>query len=144
MPSVDSPASSKPYPLYFIGHAGVNLLFSDAETSVTTRANLAEIGREILALQPRPKALVVFSGHFVADEIRGKGAVEVNVKPKTAILHDFVNDFHDSAPVRFPFFFTPSFFSSFSLPNAPSPSSSTTTNGLIRTQLYSDIRSTVT
>ncbi|GAA5889049.1 hypothetical protein JCM6882_009728 [Rhodosporidiobolus microsporus] len=94
MPSVDSPA----YPLYFIGHAGVGLLFSDAETAQTTRDNLREIGKEILALQPRPKAVVVFSGHFVADEIRGPGALEVNVKPQTPIWHDFVNDFHDSAP----------------------------------------------
>jgi len=99
MPSADAP---KPYPLYFIGHAGVNLLFSDADTTKTTRSNLAAIGAEILALQPRPKALVVFSGHFIADEIRGKEVVEVNVKPKTSILHDFVNDFHDSAPVRLP------------------------------------------
>ncbi|GAA5865060.1 hypothetical protein JCM8547_007699 [Rhodosporidiobolus lusitaniae] len=97
MPSVDPP-TAKPYPLYFIGHAGVNLLFSDAETSQTTRANLAEIGREILSLQPRPRGLVVVSGHFVADEIRGKEVVEVNLKPKTDIWHDFVNDFHDSAP----------------------------------------------
>lgn len=100
MPSVDLHTPSNPYPLYFIGHAGVNLLFSDAETSQTTRANLQDIGKEILALQPRPKAIVVFSGHFVSDEIRGKEVVEVNVKPKTSILHDFVNDFHDSAPVR--------------------------------------------
>ncbi|GAA6041784.1 hypothetical protein JCM8097_007159 [Rhodosporidiobolus ruineniae] len=94
MPSADPPS----YPLYFIGHAGVNLLFSDAPTTQTTRKNLAGIGQEILALQPRPKALVIFSGHFVADEIRGKGIIEVNVKPETPILHDYVNDFHDSHP----------------------------------------------
>ncbi|GAA5974283.1 hypothetical protein JCM11641_006711 [Rhodosporidiobolus odoratus] len=94
MPSADHPT----YPAYFLGHAGVNLLFSDAEGSVTTRANLVEIGKEILALQPRPKAIVVFSGHFVADEIRGNDVIEVNVKEETPIWHDFVNDFHDSAP----------------------------------------------
>ncbi|GAA6008705.1 hypothetical protein JCM10207_001692 [Rhodosporidiobolus poonsookiae] len=94
MPSVD-PTS---YPSYFIGHAGVNLLFSDAPTTLTTRANLRAIGQEILALQPRPKALLVFSGHFEAAEIRGPGTIEVNVKPRTEIWHDFVNDFHDAAP----------------------------------------------
>ncbi|KAL4794002.1 Extradiol ring-cleavage dioxygenase, class III enzyme, subunit B [Aspergillus venezuelensis] len=54
------------------------------------RANLEEIGREILALSPRSKAIVAFSGHFEAGEIHGPGVIEVN--------HDFVNDFHDTRP----------------------------------------------
>ncbi|GAA6050958.1 hypothetical protein JCM3770_005343 [Rhodotorula araucariae] len=90
------PSVAQQYPLYFIGHAGASLLWQQSPESVQTRANLREIGREILDLQPRPKALVIFSGHFVSDEIRGKEVIEVNVKPKTLIEHDFVNDFHDS------------------------------------------------
>ena len=44
------------HPTYFVGHAGVGLLFSDNLEPV--RENLREVGREILALQPRPKAII--------------------------------------------------------------------------------------
>ncbi|KAL3435300.1 Extradiol ring-cleavage dioxygenase, class III enzyme, subunit B [Aspergillus tetrazonus] len=96
---------SQPLPVYFIGHAGVGLLFDDRPVLQSARANLREIGEEILSLSPRPKAIVVFSGHFEAGEIHGPGVIEVNVKKKTYIQaslpntwHDFVNDFHDSRP----------------------------------------------
>ncbi|KAH6654746.1 Extradiol ring-cleavage dioxygenase, class III enzyme, subunit B [Truncatella angustata] len=96
MPSATQPA--KPFPVFFIGHAGVTLLFEEQRSFDTIRNNLREIGKEILALKPRPKAIVVFSGHFEAGEIHGPGVIEVNVKKNTYILHDFVNDFHDSKP----------------------------------------------
>lgn len=44
------------HPSYFVGHAGVGLLFSENLDPV--RENLREVGREILALQPRPKAII--------------------------------------------------------------------------------------
>ncbi|KAJ4294453.1 hypothetical protein N0V90_008144 [Kalmusia sp. IMI 367209] len=95
MPSVEV---TEPLPTYFIGHAGVGLLFKDSENIRIVQNNLREIGREILALSPRPKAVIIFSGHFEAGEIHGPGVIEVNVKRNTPILHDFVNDFHDSHP----------------------------------------------
>ncbi|KAJ5951942.1 uncharacterized protein N7479_010355 [Penicillium vulpinum] len=85
-------------PTYFIGHAGVGLLFDERPRNKIAQANLKEIGEEILSLSPRPKAVVVFSGHFEAGEIHGPGVIEVNVKNGTHIQHDFVNDFHDSKP----------------------------------------------
>ncbi|CAH0036333.1 unnamed protein product [Clonostachys solani] len=79
-------------PVYYIGHAGVPLLFGDDETIIIARQNLRAIGDEILELEPRPKAIIVFSGHFEAGEIH------VNVKDTTHIQHDFVGDFHDTHP----------------------------------------------
>ncbi|KAL4909683.1 hypothetical protein BDW74DRAFT_173176 [Aspergillus multicolor] len=96
MPSTGE--TNQALPVYFIGHAGVGLLFDDRPVMQTARANLREIGKEILALNPRPKAIVAFSGHFEAGEIHGPGVIEVNVKKQTHIQHDFVNDFHDSKP----------------------------------------------
>ncbi|OTA94857.1 hypothetical protein M434DRAFT_70566 [Hypoxylon sp. CO27-5] len=83
MPSVVAPTG--PLPVYFIGHAGVNLLFSESPQNRIVQDNLRAIGEEIRAISPRPKAILTFSGHFEAGEIHGPG-------------HDFVNDFHDSAP----------------------------------------------
>ncbi|BCS23751.1 DODA-type extradiol aromatic ring-opening family dioxygenase [Aspergillus puulaauensis] len=96
MPSTVVPA--KPLPVYYIGHAGVGLLFDDRPVTQSARVNLREIGEEILSLSPRPKAVITFSGHFEAGEIHGPGVIEVNVKNNTYIQHDFVNDFHDSRP----------------------------------------------
>ncbi|KAK6069983.1 aromatic ring-opening dioxygenase [Seiridium cupressi] len=96
MPSVIEP--TKPFPVYFIGHAGVGLLFQQAPNFDTIRNDLRGVGKEILAIKPRPKAIVVFSGHFEAGEIHGPEVIEVNVKKNTYIQHDFVNDFHDSKP----------------------------------------------
>ncbi|KAJ5807326.1 hypothetical protein N7447_010782 [Penicillium robsamsonii] len=90
--------SSQSLPTYFIGHAGVGLLFDDRPRNEIVQANLRDIGEEILSLSPRPKAVVIFSGHFEAGEIHGPGVIEVNVKNGTHIQHDFVNDFHDSKP----------------------------------------------
>ncbi|KAL2841007.1 Extradiol ring-cleavage dioxygenase, class III enzyme, subunit B [Aspergillus pseudoustus] len=96
MPSTIEP--TQPYPAYFIGHAGVGLLFSESSNNKTVQANLREIGKEVLSIFPRPKAIIVFSGHFEAGEIHGPGVIEVNVKRGTYIQHDFVNDFHDTRP----------------------------------------------
>ncbi|KAL4887587.1 Extradiol ring-cleavage dioxygenase, class III enzyme, subunit B [Aspergillus karnatakaensis] len=96
MPSTINP--TQPYPAYFIGHAGVGLLFSETSNNKIVQNNLREIGEEILALSPRPKAIIAFSGHFEAGEIHGPGVIEVNVKRNTYIQHDFVNDFHDTKP----------------------------------------------
>ncbi|CAI7582787.1 unnamed protein product [Penicillium discolor] len=96
MPSTTEATQS--LPTYFIGHAGVGLLFDDRPRNEIVQANLRTIGEEILSLSPRPKAVVVFSGHFEAGEIHGPGVIEVNVKHGTYIQHDFVNDFHDSKP----------------------------------------------
>ncbi|CAH0003972.1 unnamed protein product [Clonostachys byssicola] len=85
-------------PVYYIGHAGVPLLFGEDETIVIARENLRAIGEEILSLEPRPKAIIAFSGHFEAGEIHGPGTIEVNVKEQTHIQHDFVGDFHDTHP----------------------------------------------
>ncbi|KAJ5781158.1 Extradiol ring-cleavage dioxygenase class III enzyme subunit B [Penicillium paradoxum] len=90
--------SNQTFPTYFIGHAGVGLLFEEGPRNKIAQANLREIGEEILALSPRPKAIVVFSGHFEAGEIHGPGVLEVNVKRGTHIQHDFVGDLHDSHP----------------------------------------------
>ncbi|KAI1391000.1 Extradiol ring-cleavage dioxygenase, class III enzyme, subunit B [Hypoxylon trugodes] len=96
MPSVIEP--SRPLPVYFIGHAGVSLLFDESPKNRIVQDNLRAIGAEIRAISPRPKAIITFSGHFEAGEIHGPGVIEVNVKKGTYIMHDFVNDFHDSAP----------------------------------------------
>lgn len=117
MPSLPAPVSA--YPAYFVGHAGVGLLFRPGLEVV--QENLRSIGEDILQLSPRPRALIVTSGHFTADPIHGPGVIEgthathhppirpapqlislpcntVNVKAKSHIQHDFVNDFHDSHP----------------------------------------------
>lgn len=73
MPSFDP---AKPLPVYFIGHAGVGLLFNESENNKTVQNNLRAIGDEILAIQPRPKAIISFSGHFEAGEIHGPGVIE--------------------------------------------------------------------
>lgn len=98
MPSATQPDSAQPLPVYFIGHAGASLLFREDPNSVVVRRNLREIGREIQAISPPPRAILTLSGHFEASEIHGPGVIEVNVKPITPILHDFVNDFHDTRP----------------------------------------------
>ncbi|KAI0011193.1 Extradiol aromatic ring-opening dioxygenase [Xylariaceae sp. FL0662B] len=96
MPSAITPG--RPLPVYFIGHAGVNLLFDESPRNHTVQNNLRAIGKEIREISPRPNAIITFSGHFEAGEIHGPGTIEVNVKRGTYILHDFVNDFHDSKP----------------------------------------------
>ncbi|XDG02211.1 hypothetical protein ABKA04_001826 [Annulohypoxylon sp. FPYF3050] len=96
MPSVV--VTDRPLPVYFIGHAGVGLLFSESPQNRIVQDNLRAIGEEIRGISPRPKAILTFSGHFEAGEIHGPGVIEVNVKKDTYIMHDFVNDFHDSAP----------------------------------------------
>ncbi|KAF2109961.1 Extradiol ring-cleavage dioxygenase, class III enzyme, subunit B [Lophiotrema nucula] len=96
MPSATTP--TEPLPVYFIGHAGVGLLFDESEDNKIVQANLRAIGKEIQTINPPPKAILVFSGHFEAGEIHGPGVIEVNVKKTTPILHDFVNDFHDTKP----------------------------------------------
>lgn len=63
-------------PTYYIGHAGVPLLYSDTPNNRIVQDNLRAIGDEILALSPRPKAIIVFSGHFEAGEIHGPGVIE--------------------------------------------------------------------
>ncbi|KAL1896339.1 hypothetical protein Sste5346_004724 [Sporothrix stenoceras] len=101
MPSVteqDTATATAPLPVYFIGHAGASLLFREDPNSVVVRRNLREIGRKIQAITPPPRAILTLSGHFEASEIHGPGVIEVNVKPETPILHDFVNDFHDTRP----------------------------------------------
>ncbi len=74
MPSATRP--SQPLPAYYIGHAGVGLLFSETDNNRIVQDNLRAIGDEILALSPRPKAIVTFSGHFEAGEIHGPGVIE--------------------------------------------------------------------
>lgn len=74
MPSAHLPQDR--LPVYFIGHAGVNLLFSDSASIQTVRSNLKTIGDEIRALSPKPKAIVAFSGHFEAGEIHGPNVIE--------------------------------------------------------------------
>ncbi|KAI1466385.1 Extradiol ring-cleavage dioxygenase, class III enzyme, subunit B [Daldinia caldariorum] len=96
MPSAVTP--DRPLPVYFIGHAGVGLLFNESPQNRIVQDNLRAVGEEIRAISPRPKAILTFSGHFEAGEIHGPGVIEVNVKKETYIMHDFVNDFHDSAP----------------------------------------------
>ncbi|KAI1462350.1 Extradiol ring-cleavage dioxygenase, class III enzyme, subunit B [Annulohypoxylon moriforme] len=96
MPSIVTP--ERALPVYFIGHAGVGLLFNGSPQNRIVQDNLRAIGEEIRGITPRPKAILTFSGHFEAGEIHGPGVIEVNVKRGTYILHDFVNDFHDSAP----------------------------------------------
>lgn len=74
MPSIVQP--EKPLPVYYLGHAGVGLLFRDDPNNKVVQDNLRLIGDEIRALQPRPKAIVVFSGHFEAGEIHGPNVIE--------------------------------------------------------------------
>ncbi len=68
--------SPQPLPAYYIGHAGVGLLYSETDNNRIVQDNLRAIGDEILALSPRPKAIVTFSGHFEAGEIHGPGVIE--------------------------------------------------------------------
>ena len=65
-----------PLPTYFIGHAGVGLLFNESENNRLVQEKLRRIGAEISALTPKPKAVVIFSGHFEAGEIHGPGVIE--------------------------------------------------------------------
>ncbi len=74
MPSATQ--ASQPLPVYYIGHAGVGLLFSETENNRIVQDNLRAIGDEVLTLSPRPKAIVTFSGHFEAGEIHGPGVIE--------------------------------------------------------------------
>lgn len=79
MPSAVEP--SPPLPVYYIGHAGVGLLFTESEKNDLVKATLRAIGEEILAISPRPKAVVTFSGHFEAGEIHGPGVIEGTIMP---------------------------------------------------------------
>lgn len=63
-------------PVYFIGHAGVGLLFKENDNIDIVKENLRSIGDDILAISPSPKAILAFSGHFEAGEIHGPGVVE--------------------------------------------------------------------
>jgi aromatic ring-opening dioxygenase catalytic subunit (LigB family) len=74
MPSTIEP--EKPFPAYFIGHAGVGLLFSKTKNNGIVQDNLHQIGEEISNIRPKPKAIVVLSGHFEAGEIHGPGVIE--------------------------------------------------------------------
>jgi hypothetical protein len=103
MPSTIQPP--QPYPAYFIGHAGVGLLFSESSSNKTVQANLREIGKEILSLLPRPKAIIVFSGHFEAGEIHGPGVIEgeflsllvvILLEEQSSRLPDVCTDWKDS------------------------------------------------
>ncbi len=76
---------SEPLPVYFIGHAGVGLLFDESESNHTVQNNLKAIGEEILSISPRPKAIITFSGHFEAGEIHGPNTIEG--KDQLYILH---------------------------------------------------------
>ncbi|KAI1495437.1 Extradiol ring-cleavage dioxygenase, class III enzyme, subunit B [Biscogniauxia marginata] len=96
MPSVIQ--SPRQLPVYFIGHAGVGLLFKEEENNRVVQNNLKAIGNEIRAISPIPRAILTLSGHFEAGEIHGPGVIEVNVRKNTYVQHDFVNDFHDSKP----------------------------------------------
>jgi len=66
----------EPLPVYYIGHAGVGLLFNESKSNYTVQDNLRKIGDEILTLSPQPKAIIAFSGHFEAGEIHGPGVIE--------------------------------------------------------------------
>ncbi|VUC26932.1 unnamed protein product [Clonostachys rosea] len=100
MPHSDTPAQRPP--VYYIGHAGVPLLFGEDETIVIARENLRAIGDEILGLEPRPKAIIAFSGHFEAGEIHGPNTIEGQFGSWACLAdsfqHDFVGDFHDTYP----------------------------------------------
>lgn len=74
------PSAVSPLPVYFIGHAGVGLLWSPNPDNPVIQANLRDIGREIQAITPRPKAIITFSGHFEAGEIHGPGVIEGMLK----------------------------------------------------------------
>jgi 4,5-DOPA dioxygenase extradiol len=69
-------ATSGPLPTYFIGHAGVNLLFDERPNIAIVQDNLRAIGKEIQSLSPKPRAIIVFSGHFESREIHGPNVIE--------------------------------------------------------------------
>ncbi|EMR67580.1 putative aromatic ring-opening dioxygenase protein [Eutypa lata UCREL1] len=110
MPSAVAP--SRPPPIYFIGHAGVSLLFDESPKNHIVQDNLRAVGKEIRELSPRPKAIITFSGHFEAGEIHGPGVIEgeiclvlfrkvqaiADTFTLAVVNHDFVNDFHDTHP----------------------------------------------
>ena len=79
-----APAENR-LPVYFLGHAGVGLLFRESEENNIVQGNLRDLGEEIRRLRPKPKAIIVFSGHFEAGEIHGPGVIEVNVKKHSHI-----------------------------------------------------------
>ena len=84
MPSTTQPAQA--LPVYFIGHAGVGLLFSNTKNNHTVQSNLRAIGEEIRAIFPPPKAVITFSGHFEAGEIHGPGVIEGIYYPAVSSL----------------------------------------------------------
>lgn len=85
MPSAED---LKPLPTYFIGHAGVGLLFNTSDNNRIVQNNLREIGKEILRLSPSPKAAIIFSGHFEAGEIHGPGVIEGVSNYRVSIIWD--------------------------------------------------------
>lgn len=84
MPSAVVP--ERPLPVYFIGHAGVGLLFRESPQNRIVQDNLRAVGEEIRAISPRPKAILTFSGHFEAGEIHGPGVIEGELRMFTSLL----------------------------------------------------------
>ena len=73
--------ASKRTPVYFLSHGGPNIM---EETNHKAYAKLQEIGREITQ-QVKPKAVVVFSGHWEGY----KDTIEVNTAENMGLIYDF-------------------------------------------------------
>ncbi|KAI0019051.1 Extradiol ring-cleavage dioxygenase, class III enzyme, subunit B [Xylariomycetidae sp. FL0641] len=68
-------------PVYFFSHGGPNVMY---ETDHPVYPVLQSIGKEITE-KVKPKAVVVFSGHWEADS----SGIEVNTAEKTDLIYDF-------------------------------------------------------
>jgi len=80
-------------PVYFIGHAGVGVLWN--ENSEPVRENMRQIGEDIRSLNPKPKAIISVSGHFQGVE---RTRVELNANLTNTILYDYNGDFRKTHP----------------------------------------------
>lgn len=68
-------------PVYFLSHGGPNIM---EDTNHKAYAKLQEIGLEITQ-QVKPKAIVVFSGHWEGY----KDTIEVNTAENMGLIYDF-------------------------------------------------------
>ncbi|KAH3680266.1 hypothetical protein WICMUC_000448 [Wickerhamomyces mucosus] len=85
-------------PTYFIAHGGVSVLNTNNKTLDGYRAQLKQIGEEILALNP--KGIIATSGHF---ESPHESKVRVNFKEDTDVLYDYFFKHDNPALYQFKF-----------------------------------------
>lgn len=77
-----SPRTMTRTPVYFVSHGGPTTMY---ETEHQVYSKLEQIGQEITQ-RVKPKAIVVFSAHWQAEQ---SNTIEVNVSEQEPLLYDF-------------------------------------------------------